>query len=316
MCVFAAAALPASAHAAYAPKLSIAIEPATPKSTIALTSTVTQAAGEEASRKVRVSFPAGFGFRLSVLATLPACTEQQFAAGACPENSRIGSVDADAGFPVGVVSGGVYYGGASTGAPVLYAFLSNALTKLLGMDQKLKATNEFRADGGVDTVFDNLPTVATTRLTFAIMGGTNGVVASPPACGPYTFKGAFTSQGGATATSESGVTISGCPPEPTPTPAKPRPRLTAISLAKVISPLTGATARTRASLKGRLTIRLRKATTRNPFLTKRIAVGAAGPITIRRIGIGLKPGRYVLELSLAANSRTAKRTKAFRVVKP
>jgi hypothetical protein len=313
LCAVLAAVAPSAADAAYAPRLSIAVEPATAASTVAITSTVSQAAGEEAAKKVRLSFPRGFGFKLAAVVALPTCSAAQFGGGACPENSRIGSVDADAGFPVGTVSGGVYYGGATSGAPTLYAFLSNSLTKLLGMDQKIKGTTEFRADGGADTVFDNLPNVATTRLTFAISGGDKGIVGSPLTCGVFTFKGAFTSQSGATATSETAVNISGCAPAPTPTPAKPRATLSAISLAKTVSAATGADAKSRANLKGKLTIRLRKASSRTPLVTKRVSVAAPGPITVHRVGRGLAPGTYVLQFSLQANGRTATRTRTFRV---
>jgi hypothetical protein len=222
-------------------------------------------------------------------------------------------VDADAGPLIGTVAGGVYFGGAGTGTPVLYAFLSNGLTHLLGMDQKIKGTNVFRADGGADTIFDNLPNVATTRLTFAIAGGANGLLKSPLTCGAFPFRGLFTSQSGVTTSSESDVDISGCVSAPPPPPAKPRPKLLPIKLAKTVRAATGADATSRANLKGRLTIRLRKASARNPFVTKRVTVAAPGPITVHRVGKGLAPGTYVLTFALAANGRTATQTRTFRV---
>jgi len=308
-----AAVAPAGADAAYAPVLSIAVKPATPNSTIAITSTVRQAPGEEASKTVRLSFPAGFGFKLAVIASLPTCSEAQFNAGACPENSRIGSVDADAGPLIGTVSGGVYFGGAGSGTPVLYAFLSNSLTHLLGMDQKIKGTNVFRADGGADTIFDNLPNVATTRLTFAIAGGDKGILKSPLRCGAFAFKGVFTSQSGVSTTSGSTVDISGCVSAPPPAPAKPRPKLSPIQLAKTVRAATGADAKSRANIKGQLTIRLRKASARNPFVTKRVTVAVPGPITVHRVGKRLAPGTYVLTFALKANGRTATQARTFRV---
>src|SRR5207237_814090 len=52
---------PGAAQAAYAPKLAVTLDPATYKANPALTSVVTQASGETASKTVQVQFPRGFG---------------------------------------------------------------------------------------------------------------------------------------------------------------------------------------------------------------------------------------------------------------
>ena len=57
-------ALSGSASAAYAPKLQISLDPATAGAPPAITSVVTQASGETASKTVTVSFPVGFGPQL------------------------------------------------------------------------------------------------------------------------------------------------------------------------------------------------------------------------------------------------------------
>lgn len=52
----------APAGAAYAPRLSFTVQPATPRAPAAITATVVQEPGESATRAQRVSFSSEFGF--------------------------------------------------------------------------------------------------------------------------------------------------------------------------------------------------------------------------------------------------------------
>src|SRR3954471_13783107 len=69
--------LPAAAQAAYAPKLAVKIDPATPNQPVSIVSTITQASGETPNKTVKVSFPAGYTTNLS---TATICTPEQEAA--------------------------------------------------------------------------------------------------------------------------------------------------------------------------------------------------------------------------------------------
>src|SRR4051812_42343347 len=120
--------LAATASAAYAPKLDVKIDPTTPKSPPAVTSTITQASGETASKTVKVSFPGGFALPPEPV-SVGGCTADQEAQRACPEDSKIGAAHATAsvlGLPV-QLDGGVYYGVPTDERIKLIVFLDNAM---------------------------------------------------------------------------------------------------------------------------------------------------------------------------------------------
>lgn len=279
-------AVPA-AQAAYAPQLAVTIDPPTANSPIALTSIITQAASEEANKKVTVSFPLGISFALSAVNSAPVCSPDQFAAKSCPDNSRIGAAEADA--IIGTLKGNVYFGGAVRGTPVIYVFLSNALSTLLGQDQALTGKTLFRKDGGVDTVFDNLPNTTTSRFQLKLDGPPRSLLQTPPRCGAYTFVGHFVSQSGATAQSSSAVSVSGCHSPPV---TMSRLRL---KPARIVQ---GHTAKLSFNLDGNaaVTVTVRRLGKRRILSTRRLS-GRSGTNTVSRIGRGLKPGTYVVRAS-------------------
>src|SRR3954468_23425878 len=87
-------ALSAPASAAYAPKLQIALDPATASKPPAITSVVTQQAGETPSKTVKVSFPIGFGPQLG--AKVGSCSPADEANQACPPDTQLGTAKANA----------------------------------------------------------------------------------------------------------------------------------------------------------------------------------------------------------------------------
>jgi len=291
-------ALPASAPAAYAPKLSVKIDPATPSTPPAITSTVTQANGETASKTVRVSFPAGFTAP-SEPVVLGICSSDQEAAHQCPDDSKIGTANATASviaLPV-ELTGTVHYGGVVDNKIKLIVFLDN---EMLNQHVTVDGFVEIRpSDFGFDTVFDNLPNTLTTSFTLALDGAPRSLAVNPVKCGDYDFKGGFTSQNGEQASSTSTVKITGCKV----------PKL-------VMSPLDlypvhpnerhGTTLRFQLSEAaavivtvkhgGKQVIRLRRA-------------GRAGLNTFSRVGRKLKAGRYVVR---AAATTTDGRVAAHR----
>lgn len=296
-------ASPAAAGAAYAPKLTASIDPATPSTPAAITTTVTQAAGETASKTVKVSFPAGFSVNTP---TLGICSEAQQQARSCPADSRIGSAQATASVVLVPVelAGDVYFGGFNNQTKMrLIVFLDNAqlnqhvtIVGLVGVRPQ---------DNGFDAVFDNLPDTLTTRFTLALLGGTRALSLTPESCGDYTFRAGFTSQKGEQAASDATVTVAGCTP----------PEL-------VVSPLgldpasasraRGTTLAFDLTEAARVTVTARRAG-RTAF--RRSFAGRRGVNRVRRVGRGLRSGRYRLSVTAVTSDgrRAAPRHKTLVV---
>lgn len=209
------AVVPASAQAAYAPTLDIDLDTGERGAVPAITSTITQASGETATRSVTLVFPAGFESNLDV--RLTPCTADEEAAEACPEESRIGSAQA--------VSGGIELTGpialSTEGGQLRVLVFLQGLGGLV--KQKLVGTVEVGSDNRIKTVFSNLPNTLVTSTTLRFRGGDRGLVRNPPSCGPAVFRGAFTSHSGEEAIAESAVDITGCPTKPVITQAAVRP---------------------------------------------------------------------------------------------
>lgn len=299
-----ALALPAVAHAAYAPQLKVTIDPSTPSTPPAVTSTVTQATGETPNKTVKVAFPAGFTAPFGGV-TVSTCSADQEQARACPDTAKVGAAHATASviaIPV-QLDGSVYYGGVVDNKIKLIVFLDNAM---LNQHQTVEGFVSVRpTDGGFDTVFDNLPNTLTTSFTLALDGAPRSLVVNPVKCGDYAFAGSFTSQKGEQATSSSTVTISGCKP----------PKL-------VMSPLDLSPERPRARHGGTtLTFGLTDAaavtiTTKHGgrlVSTKRVA-GIDGTNRLRHFGRKLHRGTYKLKVvARTTDGRIAARRATLRV---
>ncbi|HEX8104671.1 MAG TPA: hypothetical protein VF533_18785 [Solirubrobacteraceae bacterium] len=202
----AAALLPAGAHAAFAPKLAIAIDPPAPDRPTALTSTITQASGETPIKRVVLTLPPGFGPVLG--SRFESCSDQQKSARTCPEGSRLGTANAQT--QLGAFAGNVYYGQPTPDGPRLFVFLSNGVSFF---DQTIEGAIKVTADG-YQTIFDNLPNVETSSFRLALEGGQRALIKTPRACGDSLFKGELTAQDGQTATAEAPVTVGPCPNKP------------------------------------------------------------------------------------------------------
>jgi len=179
-------AAPAVAGAAYDPKLTIALDPATPGANTALTSTVTQAGGETPSKKVVLTLPAAFGPASGTILT--PCKDEEKAARRCPESSRMGTVLAQT--MAGTFSGTVNYGPVNDRGIRFFIFLSNGITLL---DQTIEGVIVVTPNG-FQTILDGLPDVATTSFELKLAGPPRSLLKTPRECGTYVFKAAFTSQ--------------------------------------------------------------------------------------------------------------------------
>ncbi|MDQ6914209.1 MAG: hypothetical protein M3155_00170 [Actinomycetota bacterium] len=289
---------PAAAHAAYAPKLSISVDPKTTGARVALTSTITQAVGEEANRTVRVHFPLGFGFDLSALGRLQRCADPAN----CPPASRLGAASADT--PLGAFSGDVFLGEF----PKLYVTLHHPAVSLF--DQHLTGTTEFRADGGIDVVFDNLPNLPTARFTLALDGPPTSVLVAPRNCGDYEFTADFVSQSGVRTTGSATATIdAGCP--------APAFGLSAVSVSPT-SVVRGRTVRVRFTLPiaARYEVTVRRMNT-SRVRQRRRGRAVAGRNRVSGLLRGLPPGLYVVKIkATTADGRVSTRSKVVRVKPP
>lgn len=297
------AALPAGAHAAYAPRLTIELDTAERAAVPAITSTITQASGETATRSVTLVFPAGFESNLDV--RLTPCTAEQEAAEACPEESRIGSAQA--------VSGGIELTG-----PIALSTEAGQLRVLVFLQglgglvkQKLVGTVEVGSDNRIKTVFSNLPNTLVTSTTLRFRGGDRGLVRNPRTCGPAVFRGAFTSHSGEEAIAESAVEITGCPTKPVITEATVRPARVRAGRGVVVSwSLSEATRGTRVIVE-------RRARRRGWYrVMSLVGSGRAGDNRLAVNGRRLRPGTYRVSLRAtnAAGIASDPRRVPFRVV--
>jgi hypothetical protein len=303
-CALGGFGLAGPAQAAYAPKLAVTIKPTNqPGKPIGLTSVVTQASSEEASRKVVVHFPIGIGYNVAALSRTPSCTPAQRDAKACPAGSRLGTATANT--DVGTLTGGVFLGEAAT----IYIFLQNPTLALLGLEPgPITGRTEFRPDGGTDTVLDNLPTdVTPTRLELALDGPPKSVLTGPELCKDYFFSADFTSKSGVSVKSTSPkITITGCPPEPV---ALSAVRLTprrlrvgrAATLAYTLNKAANVEVTVRRSGRRRILGRTRR-------------ISSAGLGRIRVLTGRLNPGRFVVTLRATADGQTVSRSYTLRVL--
>ena len=293
---------PATAHAAYAPKLAVQIDPATPRSAPAVTSTITQASGETASKTVRVVFPKGFSPPTTAV-ELQSCTADQEANRACPPESRMGAAEADAS-PGGHFTGTVNYGGFANGKTKLIVFLSNGISLF---DQTIEGFVEITPDGFV-TTFDNLPNVLTTSFVLKLDGAPRSLLTNPAACGEYTFAADFTSQQGEKATSSSPVEITGCPPSPL---RIDRVHLTRAKLRR------GRTTTLRIDLSEPASVVVIVRRPGGARLKTYTLDGQAGVNRLRGIGRRLRAGRYRIEVRATAadGRRAATRRVTLRIVR-
>lgn len=195
----AAAAAPATAHAAYAPRVEIALSGTTPGGATGMRSTLLQAQGEEATRSVEATLPGAFGFNSGLTATgCPPAAEQ---AARCPEASRIGTLDAQS--PFGSAHGSLF---------LTTDFRLHGVVDAYGGLFRFVVTGVMRVLPGQAIVvrFDDLPPIPTTRMSLAIDSGARSPLALPRVCGTHEVAVRLESHGGTARTSTQAVTVGGC----------------------------------------------------------------------------------------------------------
>jgi hypothetical protein len=293
---------PATAQAAYAPKLSATVSPTNnPGGGMAFSSTVTQAGDEDATKKAVVHLPVGVAFNVPGLNKITACKPAERDAKACPEGSRIGDAVADTA--VGQLSGGVYLGERIE----IYIILRNPTLALLGQEPgPITGKTVFRPDGGADSILDNLPTdVTPTRFQLSFHGPPNQVLNSPRICGKIPFIGEFTSKNGATVKSTSFVDFTGC--------RKPGVALSGLRLAPA-TVLVGRNAALVYSLNrdAAVEVNVRRRGKRK-VLGRTSFAGKEGDSRVRVVTRKLTPGRYIVTIRATADGGSSARGLPLRI---
>jgi hypothetical protein len=296
------AAAPTTARAAYAPKIAVTINPTNkPNSFIALTSVVTQASDEEPTKSARVHFPPGVSISIDQLGRTESCSPAQRDAETCPAGSRLGTATADT--EVGTLTGGVFLGQSST----VFIFLKNSTLALLGKEPKpITAKTEFRADGGTDTVLDDLPTdVTATRFELALDGPPRSLFKSPDVCGPRTFSGDFVSKSGVKASSSTSVNFTNCPPL---APALSSVRLSRRSV-RVGTNVAMSYVLSRAA---QVEVTVRRSGKRKVLGRTRFADGE-GASRVRVVTRRLPAGNYIVTVKATADGKSASSSRPLRI---
>jgi hypothetical protein len=171
--------------------------------------------GSSQVRSAAVTMPAGMGLNPSAANGLAACTDEQFGIGtrndiACPDNSRIGTVEVDTPpLPDGSLSGPVFVGKQLSSDPSsgnLYRIFVAAESSRYDISARL--LGKAKADpvtGRLTTIFEGqdvdsitgdnlpegLPQVPFKSFRLKLNGGAKAALTSPPTCGPNTTTGLF-----------------------------------------------------------------------------------------------------------------------------
>ena len=170
-------------------------------------------------KRATVTLPEGWSVSPSSADGLVGCSDAQSSVGtllgaACPEASKIGTVEAVTPLLKERLSGGVYVGTQESDDP-----LSGRMFRLflaLNSEERgirVKLPGQIRLNpttGRIETTFDNNPQVPVTSLSLRLKGGQRAPLATAFKCGTESVVAQFESWSGATVTRASNVTVD-CP---------------------------------------------------------------------------------------------------------
>lgn len=179
----------------YVPTFDLKVDPPTPGAAPAVSSTITQALGEATTGAVKVRFPKGF--QVNFDNKNAQCSDDQFAAGSCPEGSVVGTASADSRLlPVGSgpLNGTAYLGETGSEDIKLLLHLANDFLPG-GID--LAGHTTLAADGSPIAVFDGVPELPISSFTLNLLGGKDkSLLLNPKTCGEKSVDATFTSHQG------------------------------------------------------------------------------------------------------------------------
>jgi hypothetical protein len=184
---------------AFAPDVAITFSTQAPKATPAIVAKVTPVSGQTAVSSVSLAFPKAFGFNEQFR---PArCQPMAEAARACPDSSRIGSVEAES--LLGPGTGSVYL----TQDFRLVAFAS----ALAGAIQiTAGGTISIGPDGGFAVDFTKLPNLPLNSITLSLDGGKGALLKNPRRCRIYRLPTRAVSHNGEVSESVVQAPVTGC----------------------------------------------------------------------------------------------------------
>ncbi len=166
-------------------------------------------------RDVSVTLPEGTSLSPGLGVGLQACSDALFAQDACPDASKVGTVEVQTPLLAEPLTGAVYIG--SPTSTEKYRLLLNASTSAVDIHIVGSARPD-AATGQLTTSFEDLPQLSFSELRLDLFGGADAALANPANCGPATSVAQFASYAGQTATSSSTFTVGdsgeggGCPP--------------------------------------------------------------------------------------------------------
>jgi hypothetical protein len=196
LCLVAAA--PASA--AFAPDLTLGVDPPTASSELALSATLAQPASDTPVKRFTLSLPAGF--KSTGAPGAQACAPAALQAGGCPAASRIGTVSARA------ANGTNFSGTIHKLSAERFGIVIKGLGGSLGQVAAGSLTK--RSNGSLDLRLDQLPALPLTIMNFSFDGGGRSLVRAPGKCGQYYVDGKFTSRADDLALERTRVAVTGC----------------------------------------------------------------------------------------------------------
>jgi hypothetical protein len=147
-------------------------------------------------KEAEVILPEGTGLNPASANGLVACQDEQFAMGtntpiACPEESRVGSVEVQTpSLPEDSLFGAVYIGQPLSGDPMsgnLYRIFLHVGSARYGVNVRLEGKVFANPDTGqVTAVVKDNPQATFRTFKVRLEGGPKGVLTTPPTCGPHT----------------------------------------------------------------------------------------------------------------------------------
>lgn len=161
-------------------------------------------------QNVSLTLPSGTALSAAAANGLAGCSDAQFAAGSCPDASKVGTVSIKSPLIPDPLTGSVWIG-SPTPTQMFRLFLiataDNVTIKLTGL------VNPNSSTGQLTTVFSNNPQLPFSELNLSLFGGPFAALANPETCGTFTTTSDIAPYGSPTtpdATPSSSFDIAGC----------------------------------------------------------------------------------------------------------
>ncbi len=134
-------------------------------------------------QNVSLALPPGLALNAAAANGLAGCTDAQFAAGGCPDASKVGSVSIASPLLPDALTGSIWIG-SPTPSNLYRLFMTatadNVTINLAGV------VNANPSNGQLTAVFDNNPQLPFSDLHLQFFGGPLAVLSNPEGCGSYT----------------------------------------------------------------------------------------------------------------------------------